>query len=110
MWWQAQSKHPTPILVAEEDSGALPGAEFRFWLVADTWLAFFSVALLREELVRYFLYYCTWTVYFDMKCGMNGIYYLSHICLFCSVLPLAGRLFSISRASVGTSTVSHGRP
>ena len=51
----------------------MSGAEFRFWLVADTWLAFFFVALLREELVPYFLYYCTWTVYFDLKCRMNEI-------------------------------------
>ena len=30
------------------------GLSSGFWLVADTWLAFFSVALLREELVPYF--------------------------------------------------------
>ena len=86
------------------------GLSFRFWLVADMWLVFLSVVLLREELVPYFLYYYTWTVYFDMNCGMNEIYYLSHICLFCSVLPLAGHLFSVLRASAGTSIVSHGRP
>ena len=26
-------------------------------------------------------------MYFDMKCGMNEICYLSYICFFCSVLP-----------------------
>ena len=110
MWWQVQSRHRTPVSLAEEDSGTLPGAEFWFWFVADMWLAFFSIALLREELVPYLLYYYTWTMYFDMKYGMNGIYYLSYICLFYSVLPLTGHLFSVSRASAGTFTVSHGRP
>ena len=53
LWWQVQSRHYTPVSLAEEDSGTLPGVEFRLWFAADTWLTFFSVALLREEVVPY---------------------------------------------------------
>ena len=47
-------------------------------------------------------------MYFDINYGMNKIYYLSHICLLCSILPLVGRLFSVLRASANTSTVPYG--